>query len=368
MDWFFANEKFAEIYRSNSERKKVVLQFRNKVFQAFTLIFLMGCSSLNYKGPVSDHFDGQRFFNPGIRNDKSFFTFLKWQLTSDKVPWPKSAENQFQYKAFEPDSADKIYVTFINHATFLIRWKNFNILTDPIWSERASPVSFAGPKRVRPPGALFEDLPPIDLVVVTHNHYDHLDIPTLKRLKEKFNPEFRVALGDGPLLKENGISKVQEMDWHQSEMFKKEQESLELIYVPALHWSGRGLSDRFASLWGGFIFRSGERTIFYAGDTGYSKHFKEVTNKYGPFGLAMLPIGAYEPRWFMKENHMNPDDAMMAWQDIGSPPTLGMHFGTFPLTDEGLEDPVRDLQKAKEKMGQTAAPFIAPLEGQTYEY
>ncbi|MFN7454511.1 MAG: MBL fold metallo-hydrolase [Pseudobdellovibrionaceae bacterium] len=332
------------------------------------MVFSLGCSSRNYKGPVSDHFDVEKFSNQGIRNEKSLWTVLKWQLNRDEVPWPESVENKVAYQPTPDPDPNKVYVTFVNHSTFLIQWRGFNILTDPVWAERTSPVSFAGPKRVRPPGIPFEQLPPIDLVVVTHNHYDHLDVETLKNLNQKFSSEFRVALGDGALMKKNGIVKVKEMDWFQSEDFQKGTETLAVTFVPAHHWSGRGLNDRFLSLWGAYVFSSRGKHIFYGGDTGYSSHFLRIKERFSKFELAFLPIGAYEPRWFMKEHHMNPEEAVQAWKDIGGPPTLGMHFGTFPLTDEGLEDPRKDLEIAKQKHGLAADAFIAPDEGKTYQY
>ena len=272
-----------------------------------------GCrTTVSY--PVSDHFDGKRFFNPyGISNEKSFGTFLKWQMTSEKKKWPEFVDDVVVTKPSSPKQ-NQYKVTFINHATTLIQIGPFNILTDPIYSERASPVGFAGPKRARGPGVSFEDLPKIDWIIVSHNHYDHLDIDTLEAIDRRDQPKILVPLGDKKILDKRSIKNVQEVDWKQT---VKDGE-LELTFDYAIHWSSRGLFDRYHSLWGSYVVNYRGTKIFFAGDTAYAQHFREIAELHGPFDLALLPIGAYEPRWFMKEAHMNPEEAVMAYFDLNT--------------------------------------------------
>ncbi len=294
--------------------------------------------------PKSDHYDGETFFNPTENDEKGLLSVLKWKLTSSKVTWPKSVANK-NY-AFIPLTEDKkSVVTFINHATFLIQLPGLNVLTDPVFSERVSPFTFAGPKRVRRPGIEFENLPAIDVVLISHCHYDHLDIESLKRLDAKFHPIFMVPLGNESFLKENGLEHVQEMDWWQVLKVK----DVAITFTQAQHWANRWPWDRNKTLWGGFMLDQEKNRIFFAGDTGYSTHFKAIQNRLGSPDLALLPIGAYAPRWFMKVHHMNPEEAVQASLDLGAKASIGMHFGTFQLTDEGIEEPVKDLELAKKK-------------------
>lgn len=292
----------------------------------------------------SDHFDGHKFFNPGHEFSNTFLDVIKWKLTSEAAEWPESVPNK-KHNLPVLTEKNKAIVTFINHATFLIQLKELNILTDPIFSERASPVTFLGPKRVRLPGVDFESLPPIDVVLLSHNHYDHMDLPTIKKLDKKFHPLFLVPLGNEKFLKNKGIQNVKEMDWWEETRIKDKR----IIFTPALHWSARSPFDRAETLWGSFLIDAFTVKIYFAGDTGYSTHFKEIKSRLGNPNLALLPIGAYEPRWFMKPFHLNPDDAVMAHKDLASEKTIGMHFGTFQLSDEGFFEPVSDLDKAKEK-------------------
>lgn len=317
-----------------------------------------------YQGPKSDHFDGKKFFMPGGPNNaKSFLTVLKWQITADRKEWPAWTENTKQNDFSKEPAAGEHQVHFVNHATIYVRTSQGAFVTDPLWSLRASPVQWAGPKRVRPPGVQLEALPKLDFVLVSHNHYDHLDEDSLMRLKQKYDPQFFVALGDGALLKKRGITKVTEMDWFQSAKVGE----FEIIYVPAQHWSARGVLDRNESLWGGYIVRSQGKQIYFAGDSGYGPVFKDIHTRYGDMDISFLPIGAYEPRWFMEEMHMNPDDAVKAHVDLKSKRSLGMHFGTFQLTDEGIDEPAKDLQTALRKVSDVA-PFVVPDNGDTFHW
>lgn len=292
----------------------------------------------------SDHYDGKKFFNLVKVDTKSFWSVLKWRWTADRQEWPEKVENSAHPKLASALEPSEVVATFINHATYLFQFQSLNILVDPMFSDRTSPVSFAGPKRVRRPGLEFEQLPGIHYVLVTHNHYDHLDIESLKKLNEKFQPVFLVPLGNKKLLQSEGVSKVFEMDWWDE---YHASQGLKIVLTPAQHWSARGLFDRFETLWGGFYISNHSIKIFWAGDTGYGPHFKSIREKLGIPDLSFLPIGAYEPRWFMKDMHMNPDDAVMAHLDLGTPLSIGMHFGTFQLTDEGIDDPKKALEIAK---------------------
>ncbi|HEX5658990.1 MAG TPA: MBL fold metallo-hydrolase, partial [Polyangiales bacterium] len=220
-----------------------------------------------------------------------------------------------------------------------------NVLTDPIWSERSSPFRWIGPKRVRPPGIRFEDLPPIDLVVVSHDHYDHCDLPTLKRLADTFRPQFLVPLNIAPLLRDAGIHAVQERDWWQSITYAQGKRAW---VVPAQHFAARGPFDRDERLWGGFVFETSGGPVYFAGDTAMSDHFAQIHTRFGPMRLAVLPIGAYEPRWFMEPVHVDPQEALAAHHTLHARHSVGMHFGTFHLADEGETAAQDAIRRANE--------------------
>ena len=242
---------------------------------------------------------------------------------------------------------DDVAVTFVGHATFLIQTASTNLLTDPVYAERASPVSFAGPRRVRAPGVRFDDLPAISLVLLSHNHYDHCDLGTLRAIDRRFRPRLVTPIGNGRLLRSAGIRQVEEIDWWQH----ANTAPLTITLTPAQHFSARGMLDRNRALWGGFLIEAAGRRIFFAADSGYGPHFREIAARLGPFDLALLPIGAYEPRWFMKDIHMNPGEAVQAHLDLGARHSIAMHFGTFQLTPEGIDEPVRELTKALRDRG-----------------
>lgn len=306
---------------------------------------------------MSDHFDGKKFFNPEIDNNKSFFTFLKWQFTRDPKKWPEFIED---IKPVKPViSPEKTTITFVNHATVLIQTAGLNILTDPIFSERAGPTSWLGAKRVRRPGVSIEDLPSIDVVLISHNHYDHLDIDSLKKIEKKFHPLVLVPLGDKKWLEYAGLARVEEMDWEQ--IIKLD--TVTISFEKSIHWSGRGLFDKYNSLWGSYVIRSSQKKIYFAGDTAYGGQFKKIQEKYGDFDISLLPIGAYEPRWFMKEHHMNPQEAIQAAIDLNSKFNIGIHFGTFNLTDESIDDPENNL---KLNLKNKAIEFKVPKNGESF--
>lgn len=292
--------------------------------------------------PISDHYDGKKFFNPTNHVIHSFWEVLKWKMTAEDNGWPEDLIPNKTYPLPPLNTNQRAVVTFINHATFLIKLPNLNVITDPIFSERASPFKFIGPKRIREPGVKLEELPQIDVVLISHNHYDHLDIETLKQLDGKFHPLFLVPLGDEKLLKEAGIQNVREMDWWEEQVIKDHK----IVFTPAQHWSARGLFDKCESLWGSFFILSPNFKTYFAGDTGYGPHFNNIRLRLGNPDLALLPVGAYAPRWFMKANHMEPEEALVAHKDLDSQFSIGMHFGTFPLTDEKLQEPEERVKKA----------------------
>jgi L-ascorbate metabolism protein UlaG (beta-lactamase superfamily) len=263
------------------------------------------------------------------------------------TPWPETLPG------VRAKVLDTRGVQYISHATVLIDVAGQRILTDPHWGERASPVDFAGPKRVRAPGVAIDELLRIDAVVVSHNHYDHLHVETLLELQRLYSPQFFVPLGDKGWLEAEGLRRVEELDWGA----KRQLDTVELTFLPVKHWSARGLFDRNLSLWGGYLIAGGGKQIYFAGDTGYFDGFKDLAPR--AIDLAILPIGAYEPRWFMESVHMNPEDAVLAHRDIAPKKSLGMHYGHWQLTNEGIEAPVLELHQAKTKHNIASDAFVA---------
>jgi L-ascorbate metabolism protein UlaG (beta-lactamase superfamily) len=289
--------------------------------------------------PRSDHFDGRRFFNPTGANGQPFWMVPRLLLTA-RTRWP--SEVPVQPRQPPVPGPGEVIVTFIGHSTFLIQAPAANVLIDPMYSSRASPLSFAGPRRARAPGVRLDDLPSISLVLLTHNHYDHCDLRTLRLLERRYHPAVVTPPGNGRLLRSSGFSQIQEIDWWES----ASAVPLPITVTPAQHFSARGPFDRNRALWGGFLIETGSHRILHAGDSGYGPHFKEIAARLGPVDLALLPIGAYQPRWFMKDIHMNPAEAVQAHLDLAASRSVAMHFGTFQLTPEGFDEPVGELSKA----------------------
>lgn len=323
---------------------------------------LISCSKQPYNGPVSDHFDGTHFSAPEPLKKKSWWSVWKWRLTAERQKWPEWVD-------ITPDkppaqvNGRELRVTFVNHATMLVQTEGLNILTDPVYSNRVSPVSWAGPKRVHQPGIAWADLPKIDVVTISHSHYDHLDIPTLKMLVARDNPQIVAPLGvDAVILKHMPGARIHAMDWGQ----KFTHKNLIVHAEPTYHWSARSPWDRNETLWASYILETPHGKLYFSGDTGYAsgKIFRDIGAKYGPFRFAMIDIGAYEPRWFMKESHVNPEEAVQIFQDIRAERAIPMHFGTFQLSDEAIDAPVADLNAALEKAGIDAGRFTALKPGQ----
>jgi N-acyl-phosphatidylethanolamine-hydrolysing phospholipase D len=251
-------------------------------------------------------------------------------------------------------------VTWIGHATMLVQMDHVTFLTDPTWSDSASPFTFAGPRRFVPPALAFEALPPIHFVLISHNHYDHLDLPTLRRLAAT-GTRFFVPLRVATLLRNAGITAVDELDWWESRRIH----GVDVHCVPSQHWSGRGLTDQSATLWSGWVVTGPTRRFYFAGDTGYFSGFEEIGRRLGPFGLAALPIGAYEPSAMMRPVHLNPEEALQAGLDARAVVMIGMHYGTFDLTDEPLDEPPRRFQAEAQRRGVAADAVWTPPLGET---
>jgi L-ascorbate metabolism protein UlaG (beta-lactamase superfamily) len=289
---------------------------------------------------ASDHFDGRRFVNPTGPAAQPF-TAVPRMLRERRTAWP-SRIDEAPRRPPPLDGATAV-VTFIGHATFLIQTAAGNFITDPMYSDRAGPFGLLGPRRVRQPAVRFDDLPPVSTVLLSHNHYDHCDRPTLAQLAKRFDPTVITPLGNGALVKSTGLRKVEELDWWQD----AKASPLSLTLTPAHHFSARTPFDRNRALWGGFTIDVADRRIYFAGDSAYAPFFREVRRRLGPIDLALLPIGAYEPRWFMQSVHMNPAEAVQAHLDLEAAESVAMHFGTFQLTTEGIDEPVRALEQAR---------------------
>jgi L-ascorbate metabolism protein UlaG (beta-lactamase superfamily) len=330
-----------------------------------------------YRGPASGHYDGERFFNPGRAaqaqaqgNPMRYFSRVVGAGDA-RATWPSRVPVTPTVPPRRVEGQDMV-VTWIGHATVLVQVAGLNILTDPIWSERASPFSFAGPKRARAPGVRFEDLPKIDLVLISHNHYDHMDLETLKRLWQRDKPLVITGLGNDKILRNAGIG-VSAHDWGGSEAVFSNCEpgaacanwSVELLRNH--HWSSRWGSDRNRALWAGFAVRTDAGSIFFAGDTGWGdgSWVDEAAAK-GPYRLALIPIGAYEPRDFMKTNHINPDEAVAMFEKLRPAGALGIHWGTFQLTFEGIDDPPKRLAEVRKARGIAQERFRATEVGQSW--
>jgi L-ascorbate metabolism protein UlaG (beta-lactamase superfamily) len=306
----------------------------------------------------TDHFDGRRFFNPSGANGQPFRMVPRLLLTP-RTRWPSEIP---VVPRRPPDRGpDEVVVTFVGHATFLIQAAAANVLIDPVYYRRAGPLPFAGPRRVRAPGVRFDDLPPISLVLLSHNHYDHCDLGTLRLLERRFHPPIVTPLGNGRLLRSAGIRQVEEIDWWET----ASGGPLPITLTPAQHFSARHPFDRNRALWGGFLLEAGRRRILFAGDTGYGPHFRKIAARLGPVDLALLPIGAYEPRWFMKDIHMNPAEAVQAHLDLAARQSLAMHFGTFQLTPEGIDEPALALADGLREGGVPAERFRAMEVGES---
>ena len=313
---------------------------------------------------TSDHFDGQYFRNPGEPDGaRGLRELLRWRLNGRRAAWPRRLGNG----RFPPPPTSvlpgTVAVTFVNHATMLITLPGAVVLTDPIFSERCSPVAWAGPKRVRPPGVALAELPRPDVVLLSHNHYDHMDLPSLRAIQRRHSPRFVTTLGNARGLARIGIHAAELDWWHTTEVG-----ALRITATPARHFSARTPFDRNRTLWAGFMLHAAGARVLFAGDSGAGPHWHDIRARLGAPDVALLPIGAYEPRWFMAPMHMNPADAVQAHLALGARQSVGMHFGTFQLTDEAIDAPLHDLAAARTAVGLADAAFVTHGFGETRIY
>jgi N-acyl-phosphatidylethanolamine-hydrolysing phospholipase D len=332
----------------------------------FIIFFSSACAAQSPL-PGKFHHTSNGFRNVYEQEERGAFDFLKWRLERlfKSIPSPES----YQFSLAENDPASlksgrKNTVTWIGHATVLLQLDGMNILTDPHFSERASPVQWAGPKRVVRPGIPMEALPNIDMVFISHDHYDSLDKQTIRDLHKRPGGEetlFFVPLGLKHWFEQIGIERVIEMDWWDNH----EEDGFTVTAVPVHHWSKRTPFSRNTTLWAGWIVQSGDFRFFFVGDTGYSPILKEIGDRFGKFDLAAIPIGAYEPRWFMRSHHINPEEAVQVHLDIRSRQSIAIHWGTFILTDEPLDEPPVRLEKALQEKGIPKEAFRVLQHGET---
>lgn len=320
-----------------------------------------------YHGPVSDHFDGRIFFNPNGKPPGTLKGLLKWQLGGGRAKWPSSWPSPFTRAVPEGAvSNGGLRVTMVGHATLLVQVDGINILTDPVWSPRVSPLPFAGPKRVSRPGIAFDDLPPIQFVLLSHNHYDHLDLATLEKLQAAHDPLLVTPLGNDAVVRARvPAMRMATGDWGDRFDF----DDMAIHIEPAHHWSARGTKDRRMALWSGFVVDTPSGKIYYAGDTGFHDGiiYRQMAEKHGGFRLAILPIGAYEPRWFMEPHHQNPDEAVRGMKLCKAAFAAGCHWGTFRLTNEAIEEPRDRLEEALDRRDVPRECFRAMRAGEIWD-
>lgn len=324
-----------------------------------SLLLTISACAPRYKGPITNHFDGKKFFNPGMP-ERTSGGLLKWLLHRDKGPWPEQPDAYIGAKPATRIEGDSLVLTFVNHSTFLIQTNGLNILTDPVWSDYVGMPVF-NIKRKRPPGLRFEELPPIDVVLLSHNHYDHLDLPTIKKLVKAFNPLFVTPLGVSYLPKSVNGRTTRELDWNDTVQVN---EKLRLTCTQAQHFSNRGIGDRDETLWCGYLLHTSFGTTYFCGDSGYGPHFKRIGEQAGgAIKLALLPIGSYRPEWFMAPVHVSPAGAVQAFIDLKATQAVGIHFGTFQQGDDGLFEPADDLRKSLKAQKIAEEKFLVPKEG-----
>lgn len=345
-------------------------------------------SAPGYQGDAVKHFDGSRFLNADHVPEHGFGDFLKWSFNRERGPWPAEAtEPAAAPKPSERVGRGELRITVVGHSTVLVQIDGVNLLTDPFWSDRASPVTWLGPRRAVPPALALADLPPLDAILISHNHYDHLDVPTLQALAARDHAPILTGLGNTALLEREGIAGGRDLDWWQgvelpapSSTRRGEPPRLGLdgsgvegaarvrvTFVPAQHFSGRGLGDRNRTLWGGFVLESDAGVVYFAGDTGRGTHFAAIRERFGPPRLALLPIGAYRPRWFMAPVHLDPPGAVEAHLALGAGTSVGIHHGTIALADDGRDEPLVDLGDALRANSVPSARFVTPTFGQPFD-
>ena len=342
---------------------------RRAVLTGLVVCVVAGCAGFMapaYHGAVSDHFDGKRFHNAVQFRDAQIEDALRRagrELLRHRGHWPDWEEVVTDIPPRRV-AGTALRVVFVNHATVLVQTDSLNILTDPVWSERISPVGWYGPKRHRPPGIKFEDLPPIDVVLLSHNHYDHMDLATLRRLVAVHHPRIVTGLGNAAFLARNGIPGAEDIDWWQTISLAP---GVKLSGVPAQHWSARSLNDKWRTLWLGFVIDSPGGPIYFAGDTGFGEFFATIRDRFGPFRFAMLPIAPARPREAMAPRHMSAGDAVRAYEVLGVASAMALHFGTFQQGADSEREPIDSLRQALIEARPCVPQFRALRNGEAWD-
>jgi len=332
------------------------------------IFFTVGIISMSNKLLAKEVFS-KEIFKDGIFYNNyidhkmtTFKQFWKWRKESKK-PEPMSFPLAKNDPTFLQENRSQKTLTWIGHASFLIQIDGINILTDPHLTKRASPVVFAGPSRTTPPGLDINDLPEIDVIVISHNHYDHLDYQTILNITRKQitnQPLILVPLKLKKLVESFGARNVKELGWWDTTNFK----NLNIHAVPVQHWSNRSFNTN-KTLWCGWVFENKNFKCIFVGDTGYSKDFATIQQRFGHMDLSLIPIGAYAPRWFMKYHHCNVDEAIQIHKDLKSKKSIAMHWGTFQLTDEPMDEPIKLLKKLAPEKNLLSNEFVAMTHGES---
>ena len=325
--------KFLPSWRASMRKAKRRIAVLAALLSLILLGWFFGPGSYGYQGYALANFNGRQFVNLVPNKDHSLADLIAWRWNRQPGDWQQRelprADDALIARAAQGD----LLVSFVTHATVLIQLDSLNVLTDPIWSEYTGPNQLFGARSYQNPGFSIDKLPPIDAVLLSHNHYDHMDLPTLRRLQALYQPVFIVGLGNRDYLVNAGLDRVVELNWWQQYQLNGH----DIVYVPARHASMRTDAGYKQTLWGGFLLEGSQGSVVYAGDTGFSDHFSTIAQRYGKPRLAILPIGAYLPRWFMQENHMSPEDALAAFDALNARAAMAVHFGTFDLGDDGQD-------------------------------
>jgi L-ascorbate metabolism protein UlaG (beta-lactamase superfamily) len=320
-----------------------------------------------YDGPLSDHFDGERFFDTHGSPPKPPGDLWRWYREGGRATWPAWAPSPFAARPPRRVEGQAWRITYVGHASLLIQTAGLNILLDPVWSQRASPFAFIGPKRVNDPGIAFDALPPIDAALVSHGHYDHLDVATLSALVTPHRPHIITPLGNDTIMRAHDSAiRATAADWGERIALSRD---VAVALVACRHWTARTPFDRNRALWAAFVLETPAGRILHVGDSAYGDghHFRTARERHGPFRLAILPIGAYEPRWFMRDQHMNPEESVQAFVDSGAELALGHHYGTFQLTNEAIDAPLQALAAARAAAGVAPETFRVLRPGEAWE-